>query len=101
MVERLDSLFTTLRASKISMSACHAIIKLYMANGSDKESLILSKLASKIGVTTAAITSVADCMEAHGLAKRQPDPHDRRIVLISITPKGMTFAETFGAAAHS
>jgi DNA-binding MarR family transcriptional regulator len=97
-VEQLDSLFSTLRTSKISMSACHAIIKLYMARKNKNESLILSTLANKIGITTAAITSVADCMESHGLAKRQQDPNDRRIVLISLTPKGMNFAESFGAA---
>jgi DNA-binding MarR family transcriptional regulator len=95
-VERLDSLFSTLRSSKISMSACHAVVKLYMEQGNEKESLILSNLAGKLGITTAAITSVADCMEHHGLAKRQQDPNDRRIILISLTPKGIAFAETFG-----
>jgi DNA-binding MarR family transcriptional regulator len=90
-----------MRASKISMSACHAVIKLYVARNSGKNSLILSVLAKKIGVTTAAITSVADCMELHGLAVRQSDPKDRRIVLISITAKGIIFAESFGVMASS
>lgn len=100
-IERLDALFSTMRSGKVSMSACHAIIKLYLANGSNKESLILSALAGEIGITTAAITSVADCMESHGFAKREQHPSDRRIVLISLTSKGISFAETFGAASEN
>lgn len=100
-VERLDALFSTLRSSKISMSACHAIIKLYLAAGTKKDGLILSTLASEIGITTAAITSVADSMEKHGFAARRQDPADRRIVLIALTPKGISFAETFGKVAPS
>ncbi len=101
MIERLDSIFSVLRATKMSMSACHAIIQLYLATGSKKESVILSTLAGKIGITTAGITNVADCMESHGLAKRQQDPKDRRVTIISLTPKGRSFAESFGALTNS
>ena len=100
-VEQVDSLFTTLRTRKISMSACHAIVKLYMARGSNRERLLLSTLAGKIGITNAAITRVVDSMESHGFAVRQRDNTDRRSVVISLTPKGMHFAESLGATVQS
>jgi DNA-binding MarR family transcriptional regulator len=100
-VEQVDSLFTTLRTRKISMSACHAIVKLYMASGSNRERLLLSTLAGKIGITNAAITSVVDSMESHGFAVRQRDTTDRRSVVISLTPEGKHFAESLGASVQS
>lgn len=100
-VNRVDSILITVRKRKISLSACHAIIKLYIASRSNKESILLSTLAEKIGVTSAAITSVVDTMENEGLAIRQRDTMDRRSVFISLTPEGASFAESLGAIAHS
>lgn len=34
------------------------------------------------------ITAIVDRLESIGLAKRGPDPHDRRVILITLTPKG-------------
>lgn len=99
----LDSIFNNMRIHRVSMSSCHAIVKLYMAFTNKKELTSLSSLASQLGVTTAAITSVADSMEKLGLAKRMVNPGDRRAFMISLTPRGIRFAESFGAAgvAHS
>ncbi len=36
----------------------------------------------------ATVTSAVDTMEAQGIVKRVPDPHDRRIYLLNLTPKG-------------
>lgn len=96
MIQALDAIFSNMRIHRISMSSCHAIVKLHMALTVQKELINLSSLAAQLGLTTAAITRVADSMEKLGFAKRLVDPGDRRAVMISLTPRGMRFAESFG-----
>jgi DNA-binding MarR family transcriptional regulator len=43
-------------------------------------------LAERSGLTTAAVTTVLDRMESAGYARRLRDPHDRRRVLVELTP---------------
>jgi DNA-binding MarR family transcriptional regulator len=42
------------------------------------------KLAAETGLTTGAVTGVIDRLEKAGYAKREPDPNDRRKVLVSL-----------------
>jgi DNA-binding MarR family transcriptional regulator len=44
-------------------------------------------LAEASRLTTGAITAVIDRLERAGLARRVPDPTDRRRVLVELTPK--------------
>lgn len=101
LMEKMDHLFSTLRSKKISMSVFHAIIKLYMVTNSNKDNLILSTLALKLGITTAAITSVVDSIESLGFATRSPNPDDRRLISVKLTAEGVKFAESFGSFAKS
>jgi DNA-binding MarR family transcriptional regulator len=95
MIQALDSIFGNMRIHGISMSSCHAIVKLYIAFSNNKEPFNLTSLASQMGMTTAAMTSIADTMEKLGFAKRMIAPGDRRSVVISLTARGMKFAESF------
>jgi DNA-binding MarR family transcriptional regulator len=45
------------------------------------------ELARAAGLTTGAVTAVIDRLEAAGLARRLPDPNDRRRVRIETTEK--------------
>jgi DNA-binding MarR family transcriptional regulator len=45
------------------------------------------KLARAVGLSTAAITTAVDRLEARGFVARRGDPSDRRRVLIELTPK--------------
>jgi DNA-binding MarR family transcriptional regulator len=45
------------------------------------------QLAESSGLTTGAITGVVDRLEKAGWARRQPDPHDRRRVIIQALPQ--------------
>jgi DNA-binding MarR family transcriptional regulator len=45
-------------------------------------------LAKLTGLTTGAITAALDRLEKTGLARRVPDPHDRRKVLVELTELG-------------
>ena len=94
-MEMIDSIFSTLRSTKISVNAFHAIIKLHLEVVNEKRNLTLSGLASKLGITTAAITGIADSMESLGFARRVVDPSDRRVILLELTSRGSNFAESF------
>lgn len=47
-----------------------------------------SQLAEEIICTTGSMTKLVDRLERAGLVERQPDPKDRRGVLVKITPAG-------------
>jgi len=48
----------------------------------------LSELASSIVLSPSGLSKLLDRMEASGLVRRDPDPHDARSTLATITPKG-------------
>ncbi len=45
------------------------------------------------GVTQPAMTQLVSRLERDGLATRGPDPHDRRVVVVTITGAGRTLLE--------
>ncbi len=51
-----------------------------------------SELAAILHISRAATTRLVDTLERAGLAQREPDPHDRRAVLVSVTPAGRLVA---------
>ncbi len=89
---QMNFVFHTLRTKKISMSALHAVICLYLNR---ERQISLSVLAANLGVSTAAVTSVADGMEKLGFARRRVNNLDRRLTWIGLTPRGIAFAEWF------
>jgi DNA-binding MarR family transcriptional regulator len=54
----------------------------------DTGGTIASALAAKAGITRQAAGQRLREIEAHGYVERQPDPHDRRAVLVQRTRKG-------------
>ena len=51
-----------------------------------KGPLTAGQLAELTGLTTGAVTGLIDRLEKVGMARRLPDPHDRRRVLIEPVP---------------
>lgn len=51
-------------------------------------------LAERSGLTRGAMTTALDRMERSGLARRTPDPDDRRSVLVGLTPRAIAEFET-------
>ena len=47
-----------------------------------------TRVADRLGIGRAAIGTVIDRLEQRGLVERHPDPGDRRVWLIDITPLG-------------
>jgi DNA-binding MarR family transcriptional regulator len=56
----------------------------------DKRDAPLSpaELAAHTGVTRATITGLVDTLERDGLVTRTPDPEDRRMMAVMLTPRG-------------
>ena len=50
------------------------------------------ELARLLGVDGATLVSTIDRLATNGLVERQPDPHDRRIKLVTLTDKGRELA---------
>jgi DNA-binding MarR family transcriptional regulator len=60
--------------------------------------LSAGKLAELTGLTSGAITGVVDRLEKAGFVRREPDPHDRRRVIIRAVYDRMAELETvFGS----
>lgn len=60
------------------------------------------ELASRLGLTTGAVTRVIDRLVERGFAQRVADPADRRRVLVDLTPEATTEvgAQFAGMAIH-
>lgn len=54
-----------------------------------------AELADAAGVTRATMTGLIDTLERDGLVKREPDPDDRRMMSVLLTPKGEKFLHEF------
>lgn len=50
-----------------------------------------AELAEAAGVTRATMTGLIDTLERDGLVRREPDPNDRRMMSVLLTPKAETF----------
>jgi DNA-binding MarR family transcriptional regulator len=50
-----------------------------------------AELADAAGVTRATMTGLIDTLERDGFVKREPDPNDRRMMSVRLTPAGEKF----------
>jgi DNA-binding MarR family transcriptional regulator len=51
--------------------------------------LTMKELGLRMGCDPSFVTTVADALEKHGLARREPSQHDRRSKNIVLTPEGV------------
>jgi DNA-binding MarR family transcriptional regulator len=64
--------------------------------------LTAGRIAELSGLSTGAVTGVIDRLERAGFVRRVRDPHDRRKVLVEVTPGEMEkFAPLFAVAQQS
>ena len=54
-----------------------------------------AELADASGVTRATMTGLIDTLERDGFVKREPDPDDRRMMSVRLTPAGENFLAEF------
>ncbi|MBD2846924.1 MarR family transcriptional regulator [Paenibacillus sp. IB182496] len=50
--------------------------------------MMVSEIGARLGVTSPTITQQIKGLEAEGLVRRLPDPHDRRAIRVSLTAEG-------------
>ena len=49
--------------------------------------LVLGELRKRVSLTSGAMTTLVDRLEAHGFVRREPHPTDRRSVMIHYVPQ--------------
>jgi DNA-binding MarR family transcriptional regulator len=54
----------------------------------EPDGLTMGELSQRLMVTGGNVTGVTDQLEAEGLVKRTPHPHDRRAFSVQLTPAG-------------
>jgi DNA-binding MarR family transcriptional regulator len=54
-----------------------------------------AELADLAGVTRATMTGLVDTLEKDGFVRRDPDPHDRRMMSVALTAEGHGFLGRF------
>ncbi len=55
--------------------------------------LTMKELAQRMGCDASFVTAVADALERHGLARREPSQRDRRVKNLVLTPEGIAAKE--------
>lgn len=86
LLARLDAM---LRPFGITFSRYEALVLL---THSQTGSLPLSRVGERLQVHATSVTNVIDRLEAAGLVRREPNPHDGRGVLAVITDAGREVA---------
>lgn len=62
-----------------------------------EEFISLRELSDRTGLAATTLTSMTDRMEAAGLVRRVPDPHDRRKTLLTLTEKAKGLQQDYTA----
>ena len=57
---------------------------------SDADGQTGAELGARLGIDSATTTGVADRLAANGLLERRPDPNDRRLQRLFLTPEART-----------
>ena len=87
LVKQLAATGQSIAASfRIAPSDLFALVKLDGV-------LSMKELAHRMGCDASFVTAVADALERHGLAKREPSQRDRRVKNLVLTPDGRTAKE--------
>jgi DNA-binding MarR family transcriptional regulator len=50
----------------------------------------MNELSAALGVVPRTVTTIIDAVEKEGMARRLPDPADRRATLLELTPEGLS-----------
>ncbi|MET8545841.1 MarR family transcriptional regulator [Kitasatospora sp. NPDC004799] len=79
----------------LSAGALDVLVRLGAAGEAGEPGLTVGELARAGGVSPRNATGLVDTLEREGLARRSPDPNDRRAVLVAATAEGLAWLEEF------
>jgi DNA-binding MarR family transcriptional regulator len=74
--------------TKLSPGVIKTLVRLERSDG-----ISMGEMARGIGCDPSYITALVDDLAARGLATREPDPIDRRVKIVVLTPKGRALAQ--------
>jgi DNA-binding MarR family transcriptional regulator len=69
--------------------APHVLLALFKLDGV----LTMKELAQHMGCDASFVTTIADTLERHGFARREPSQRDRRVKNLVLTPEGIAAKE--------
>lgn len=69
---------------------------LFLLAAADGEGVTPKQAAEDLELSTGAMTSLIDRLERREQIERHPNPHDRRSVIVHLTPAGAAVARSFG-----
>jgi DNA-binding MarR family transcriptional regulator len=78
--------------TKLSPGVIKTLVRLAKTDG-----ISIGEMARGIGVDPSYITALVDDLDARGLARREPDPDDRRVKIIVLTDAGRALATEIDA----
>lgn len=87
-LEELESLQARLVKNRVSF------LQLVVLKIIEQAPTAMRDLTKRLMTTSAGATSFIDTMESRGLVSRSHDPKDRRLVIITPTPKGAELTAT-------
>ncbi len=85
------------RAEKAGLTSAEA--RCMMCFNRDKYHTVKG-LAAELGLVKSRITRIADGLAKKGLTERLPDPEDRRICMMRLTPDGVKKLEELNRCCH-
>ena len=68
-----------------------AVLHLISCGAKEGKDVLMKDIAKELSITAPSATVFAEVLAKEGLIKRHPDPNDKRIVLLKLTPKGTKF----------
>jgi DNA-binding MarR family transcriptional regulator len=87
---KADALITGVaRRYRLSHAALNALAVIEGAGGP----VPVGQVSAQMHISTATMTSVLDTLERNGYIRRQPDPADRRRVLVDVTPSAQALLD--------
>jgi DNA-binding MarR family transcriptional regulator len=94
-----STLFHSAIAERLGLNITDHKCLEYMIGGGG---ITAGELAKVTGLTTGAITGVIDRLERAGFARRQPDPHDRRkVVVVAVYDRLPEIAKLFDSLSRN
>jgi DNA-binding MarR family transcriptional regulator len=78
--------------TKLSPGVIKTLVRLERSDG-----ISMGEMARGIGCDPSYITALVDDLAGRGLATREPDPEDRRVKMVVLTPKGRLLAQEIHA----
>lgn len=99
------SLIALVRTSEAFMAMANRALRHHGLSAAGREALAViegagepispTTIAERLLVTTASVTSLLDTLERRGLVVRQPDPVDRRRLLVALTGEARAIVDDY------